>query len=100
MTKICNIEYLETAIKDLEEIIIYASENGKTYVNELIDELDDKISILKQFPNMGKVYNNIQLINKYHVILINQYLIFYMINNKSIVIHRIIHNKRNYMSFI
>ena len=100
MAKTFSLRYLETAINDLEEIIIYAMENGKTYVNKLIDDLDTQISILKIFPTMGKIYNNTKLSSEYRVIIIDQYLIFYTINANVIETHRIIYSKRNYLSIL
>jgi len=100
MSKLYKINYIKTAVDDLEEIIIYISENDKLCVNNLIDVLDNGISQLTAFPFIGKIYNNAKLSNEYHMIIIEDYLVFYKVNGDIVEIYRIIHCKRNYKRLI
>ena len=100
MAKILDVIYLETARADLNGIIIYAKLKGKKNAEKIKTELEKEISVLRQFPNIGKVYNNISLSSKYRMLTMKHYLIFYVVNKNTIEIHRIIHNKRNYKVLI
>ena len=100
MKKTYKIIYIETALNDLEEIIIYVKDRNKSYVDKFINSLDNKINQLKQFPFMGKSYMNVRLHDEYRTINIDQYLVFYVIIDDIVEIRRIIHEKRDYNRFI
>ena len=100
MNKLYKINYIKTAIDDLEEIIVYINEKDSSCVSNLIDSLDTSINQLATFPFIGKSYNNAKLLNEYHIIIVEEYLIFYKINKDIVEIYRIIHGKRNYKHLI
>ncbi len=63
---------------------------------DLIDALDNSISRLKQFPYSCRVYKQLdQSENEYRLLPVNKYMVFYIVNEYDVEIHRIIYAKMN-----
>ncbi|MBS4025028.1 MAG: type II toxin-antitoxin system RelE/ParE family toxin [Clostridia bacterium] len=92
------LKYLPLALKDLREITDYISEtliNPKAAM-DLVDVLDKSISRLQQFPYSCKVYQPIQSLEaEYRMLPVKNYLVFYLVTENEVVIHRIIYAKVN-----
>lgn len=95
------LEYLEIAKKDIDNIVYYIRYNLKnktaaiTFANELIKETDN---ILK-FPYGNIEYTPLKpLKNKYRQSKFKNFIIFYIVNEKSktITITRVLYQKRNF----
>lgn len=94
------IKYSPAAIDDMDEIFSYISQDNLTAAEFMLDKLDREIRKLETFPNMGSVlpedeYSIIQ--PGYRLIVAKPYLIFYRIVNDYIIIHRILHGRRDYV---
>ena len=91
------VEYLPIAAKDLEEIFEYIqSDNPSTALN-LLNEMDATISKLETFPFMGTIPKDprLQYLN-YRMLVIQSYLIFYVVLEDVVEIRRILHGKRKF----
>ncbi|MBP3255060.1 MAG: type II toxin-antitoxin system RelE/ParE family toxin [Clostridia bacterium] len=65
------------------------------YIDNFIDKMLDRISILENQPYIGKIYN--QIIYNNRVLIHNKYLIFYEIkeNENTILIKSVLNDRRN-----
>jgi len=97
MNKDFIIEYLPIAQQDLEEIFLYIQKDNINAAASFIDEIDQKISQLAQFPYMGAIPKDDRLEKiGYRVLVMEQYLIFYVVKDLIIEIRRILHGSRQY----
>ena len=90
------IRYLPLAEQDLISIYDYISKDSQKRGLNFIDLIDKKISLLENNPHLGHQSKNYRLIKSgYRVLIIKSYAVFYIINEKEIEIHRIIHSSRS-----
>lgn len=97
MSREYKIEYLPIAEKDLTEIIGYIQLDSPQSALSLLDEFDDKITLLEDFPYLGVVPKDarLQYLN-YRILVVSSYLVFYVVKSEFIEIRRILHGKRKY----
>jgi addiction module RelE/StbE family toxin len=97
MSKSFEIRYLETAIRDLEDIFDYIAKDRPAAAVSLLDKLDHTISQLADFPEIGVVPKDDRLKRLgYRLLIIENYLVFYVIKFETIQIRRIIHGAIKY----
>jgi len=98
-----DIIYLPSFQQDIESItdyITYTLEAPKAASN-LLDELEKSIKDLKMFPLAHRLYRPIKpILTEYRVLTVKNYLVFYVVLEKTIEIHRIIYKKRNLSQLI
>ncbi|MBM7583132.1 plasmid stabilization system protein ParE [Caldicoprobacter guelmensis] len=90
------IRYLPLASKDLADIITYIVDELKSpkAAMDLINALDDAISRLAQFPYSCRVYKTEKpLENEYRVLPVKNYLVFYVVKEQVVEIHRVVYAK-------
>lgn len=90
------LKYLSLAQKDLRYIVDYIADTIKApkAAIDLIDELDSSISRLQQFPYSCRVYQPIeQLQSEYRMLTVKNYLVFYLVTEHEVEIHRIVYAK-------
>ena len=90
------IRYLPIAQKDLQDIVLYILENLKSpkAAMDFIDSLDESILRLKQYPYSCKLYQPQEpLESEYRFLPVKNYLVFYVVTENTIEIHRIIYAK-------
>ncbi len=94
------IKYTPAAVDDMDEIFSYISKDNVDAAGNMLSKLNSNISSLADFPNKGSVLSDEEysLIQRgYRFIVVNPYLIFYRIINDTVVIHRILHGRRDYL---
>ena len=86
--------FLDSAISDLDCIEEYLSQFYPSTVRNFIDQLEEKVSNLEDMPYMYPIYEDDPF---YRWLEINGYLVFYNVDESRnlVIIHRIIHGKRN-----
>ena len=91
------IVYLPAAERDLSEIFEYISRDSPSAALSLLDKIDEDVSRLAEFPQLGKTPqdNRLQKLG-YKMLIINNYLVFYVLKQKTVEIRRILHGKRKY----
>ncbi|SES96240.1 type II toxin-antitoxin system RelE/ParE family toxin [Anaerobranca gottschalkii] len=96
------IKYLPLASKDLSNIVSYIVEELKSpkAAMDLIDALDTSISRLAQFPYSCRLYLEKSLENEYRVLPVKNYLVFYVVKEQVVEIHRIIYAKMDITKFV
>lgn len=97
MEKKYKIEYLPSSAKDLTEIVDYIKIDSPQSALSFLDKIDKSISRLEQFPFIGIIPKDIRLQSLgYRILLIDNYLVFYVVFDDTIEIRRIISGKRKY----
>jgi len=95
------LRYNPIAISDLEEIKEYISQDNKEAAIRLIKQLIEKTESLIDFPNMVlSLSKKISIKTRYRYLICNQYIIFYIFENDTINIMRILHGKRDYLKIL
>ena len=97
------IKYLPSFQQELNAIIEYIMFTLKApqAALNLLDELEESINNLKLFPLAHRVYRPIKPIKtEYRVLTVKNYLVFYVVIEETIEIHRIIYKKRNLSQLI
>ena len=95
------IEYLPIAVADLDDIFIFVADNSPQSALELIDRIDASISGLEPFPEMGMLAKPPRLARKgYRVLIVDDYLVFYVVIDDVVEIRRIVSGKRNYAHLV
>jgi len=99
MEKKIKVQYLELALSDLQDIVSYISQQlaSPQAALDLVNKLDKAISNLEHFPFVGKSYSGDKsLKDKYRMLVIENYLVFYVVKAHIIEIRRIIYSRRKY----
>jgi len=91
------IRYLRTAEADLEEIFDYIVRDNPSAAAAMLEKFDDTISRLADNPHLGVAPRDDRLRRLgYRILIIEDYLVFYLVKSKTMQIRRIIHGARNY----
>ncbi|MCQ2050519.1 MAG: type II toxin-antitoxin system RelE/ParE family toxin [Candidatus Saccharibacteria bacterium] len=90
-----------TAQKDLNEIKFYFTNALKTSLNSLFEKFIKLVGLLKEHPFTYPIHQDslLKLVG-YRVAPIENYLIFYLIKNDTVQIHRVLYAKRNFMQLL
>ena len=97
MSKPYEIRYLRTAEEDLEDIFDYIVRDNRSVASSTLDQFDHSISQLAKNPKPGVVPKDDRLRNLgYRMLIVGDYLVFYVVKSKTVQIRRIIHGARNY----
>ncbi len=93
-----NLNITEAAEQDLAEIIEYIASDNPAAAIKLADKIDESILKLEDFPQIGVIPKNRRLERRgYGMLIIDSYLIFYVImDDKTVEIRRVISGKRDY----
>lgn len=92
------ILYLPLAKKDLSDIVFYLTDECKApeVAANLLDELNFAIQRLERFPYSCRVYHSVPLLEDEHrILLVKNYAVFYVVEENTVEIRRIIHAKRD-----
>ena len=97
MPKEYEVSYLSLAENDLVEILDYISTQSKSAAIAFLDNLDRSVTRLKKFPEIGSRPKDDRLQKLgYRIIIVDDYLVFYVVKEKEVEIRRIIHGRRRY----
>ena len=91
------IRFLSIAEEDLTEIVSYIAEDNPTAAIGLADKIEKNLDLLSENSQLGRIPRDEEIRNLgYRYIIVENYLIFYIIEERTIFVHRIIHGARNY----
>jgi plasmid stabilization system protein ParE len=97
MSRQFGIRYLSTAQKDLDEIFDYILRDKPSAALSMLENFDHSISQLSLNPELGVIPKDDRLKNlAYRMLIVEKYLVFYVVKPRSIQIRRIIHGARKY----
>ncbi len=90
------LRYLPVAVDDLISIFDWIAHDNPAHAAAFVDKIDQRIGSLKKHPFLGRVPRNEKLKNTgYRVLVVESYLVFYMVRGKTVEIHRILYGSRN-----
>lgn len=91
------IFYLQTAERDLYEIFDYIKKDSPSVASSLLEKIDKAVSHLSMNPELGVVPRDTRLRNLgYRMLVVEKYLVFYIVKERSVQIRRVIHGVRKY----
>jgi len=94
--KVLPLRYLPAAQEDLLAILEWIARDSPTRAVAFLDRLDERIARLERQSHLGHVPRNPNLqAYGYRVLVVESYLVFYVIRRKSIEIHRLVHGSRD-----
>jgi plasmid stabilization system protein ParE len=95
------IRYLSTAQRDLVEIFEYIVKDRPEAASGLLDKSDNSIGNLAANPKLGIIPKDERLKRLgYRVLVVDKYLVFYVLKPKIVQIRRVIHGTRRYDFFL
>ena len=97
MSKNYGIRYLRTAERDLGDIFEYIRKDKPSAAISLLEKFDNSISQLASNPFLGIIPKDDRLKELgYRMLIVDRYLVFYVVRAGTVQIRRIIHGARRY----
>ena len=97
MSDVLKIQNLKTAERDLVGIFAYIRNDNPTAAASLLEEIDRSISHLSRNPDIGVVPKDDRLRKLgYHILIIRNYIVFYVVKKDAIQIRRVLHGARQF----
>jgi len=91
------VVFLQSALDDLEEIVLYISKDSKEKAMKMHDKIIDLANKLETFSKLGvQVPERKMSAHGFRLIAIDRYLLFYKIYPEEICILRVVHGARDY----
>ncbi|MCP5061287.1 MAG: type II toxin-antitoxin system RelE/ParE family toxin [Ignavibacteriae bacterium] len=95
------IRLLKIAEEDFTEIVSYIAADNPNAANTLANKIEKNFKLLSDNPKLGRIPRDEEIRNLgYRYIIIQNYIIFYTIDQRTILVHRILHSARNYKSLL
>ncbi|MBU2445942.1 MAG: type II toxin-antitoxin system RelE/ParE family toxin [Bacteroidetes bacterium] len=89
------LRYLPVAQDDLVSIFDYIAQDSPNRALSFVEKLDRRIGLLEQQPFLGRVPCHPKLREYgYRVLIVESYLVFYIVRRRTIEIHRVVHGSR------
>jgi toxin ParE1/3/4 len=95
------IRLLKIAEEDLNEIITFIALDNPTAAEKFATKIESEITLLSANPYLGRIPRE-EDIRKfgYRYLILENYLIFYTIEEKTIFIHRILPGARDFKAIL
>lgn len=95
------VRLLRLAEDDLTEIVLYVAADRPNAAAELTTKFSRKLALLEDNPRIGNVPHEDSLRQLgYRYLLVDNYLVFYVIETPVVYIHRVIHGARDYVKLL
>jgi toxin ParE1/3/4 len=96
-----DVRLLRVAEDDLTDIVSYVAADRPAAATDLIDRFDRNLSLLADNPHLGAAPKEASLTSLgYRYLVLDNYLVFYIIEAQTIYIHRIVHGARDYTTLL
>ena len=95
------IRLLRIAEEDFTEIISFIAADNPTAAEAIADKIEKNIELLSGNPMLGRIPRDEDIKNLgYRYIIVQNYIVFYTIEERTIFIHRILHGARDYKTLL
>ena len=95
------IRFLKIAEEDFTEIVSYIAADNPIAADAIAAKIEKNLDLLSQNPQLGRIPRDEEIRNMgYRYLIIKNNIIFYTIEEKTILVHRILHGARNYKSLL
>lgn len=96
-----NVRLLSIAEEDFTEIISFIAADNSKAAEDLANKIEKNLELLTDNPLLGKTPSDSDLkLLGYRYLIIENYLVFYTIEQRTIFVHRILHGARNYKALL
>jgi toxin ParE1/3/4 len=94
---IYKVLFLQEALDDLEEIVLYIAHDSIKAALRVHDEIIAKANDLYIFPKRGRLVPDPKIGKAgYRMLLVEPYIVFYKVIDHDVFIYRILHGATNY----
>lgn len=91
------VRYLPAAEQDLIDVLDYIARDDPRAASRFVDRIDRAIGRLSQFPRSGRRLLDARLQRLgYRVLVVGDYLVFYVVVRRTAQIRRVLHGARRY----
>lgn len=91
------VQIFPSAEQDLQDITDYLNELTPQAALKIYDEIVDSIGSLQQMPMRCPLIKNIALrLKEYRMLVVHNYVVFYVISGDRVQIRRILYGRRKY----
>ena len=95
------IRFLKIAEEDFTEIVSYIAADNPKAANAIANKIEKNLELLSENPLLGRIPRDEEIRKlRYRYLVVQNYIIFYTIENKTIYVHRILHSTRDYKSIL
>ena len=95
------VRLLKVAEEDFTEIVSFIAADNPTSADAIADKIEKNLLLLSENPQLGRIPRDEEIrILGYRYIMVQNYIIFYTIEQKTILVHRILHGAGNYKSLL
>lgn len=95
------VRLLSIAEQDLQDIVAFVAADNVPAAVALADKIEGDLQRLARLPFLGRVPNDERLAAMaYRVLVVENYLIFYKITGKTVLVHRILHGARDLQTLL
>ena len=95
------VRLLRAAEEDLNDIIEYIAADNPSAAAAVLDRIENDLRLLSQQPQLGRIPEEEDLVRMgYRFLIVRDYLIFYTLEEKTILVHRIVHGARDYLRLL
>lgn len=95
------IRLLSTAEEDLAEIITYIAIDKSAAADVLLDAVERRLLALRDHPFIGRLPDDLTLKKLgYRYLVVENYLLFYTIQEGVVLVHRVVHGRRDYQGLL
>jgi toxin ParE1/3/4 len=95
------IRLLQAAEEDFKALIAYIAIDNPNAAAAVASKIEKSLFRLSSYPFLGKIPNEEELAQVgYRFLIVQNYLIFYTVEDRIVWVHRIIHGARNYLSLL
>jgi toxin ParE1/3/4 len=92
------IRLLRAAEEDLSEIYEYIASENRKAAEAILTRIEKDLAHLARQPQLGRVPSDEELVCMgYRYLIVTDYLVFYTLEEQTVLIHRIIHGARDYL---
>ncbi len=97
----CTVRLLAVAGQDLQELISYLAAENHDAAATALDRIETQLQALQRHPFLGRTPNDPRLARLgYRVLVIHNYLAFYKVKGKTVLIHRVLHGARDFVRLL
>ena len=95
--EIYNVRFLQEALDDLEEIVLYIAQDNRAAALRMHDKIIEKANDLAVFPKRGRLVPDKKMSAAgYRMLGIKPYIAFYRVVGINVFIYRVLHGAPNY----
>ena len=95
------VRLLSIAEEDFTEIISFIAADNHAAAEEIANKIEKNLGLLSENPKLGRIPREEEIKNLgYRYLIVQNYIIFYTVEGKTIFIHRILHGARNYKALL